>query len=61
MDRYDITIINGIVVTDTEVREYDIAIKNGKTEQVKPRGKLQLDAERCIDAQGGYVMVSHVG
>lgn len=56
---YDIIIINGMVVTDTEVRECDIAVKSEKIVKVAPRGGLKdATTEKTIDAEGGYVMVS---
>jgi dihydropyrimidinase len=55
---YDLLVINGIVVTDTETGEYDIAIKNSKIQKVVPRGTLGgVTSKRTIDAKGGYVMV----
>jgi dihydropyrimidinase len=59
MADYDLLILNGIVVTDTETGEKDIAIKNEKIVKVVPRGSLsEATAVRTIDAKGGYVMVS---
>jgi dihydropyrimidinase len=55
---YDVIIVNGIVVTDTDVGEYDIAIKDEKIARVVKRGELKdAQAEKTIDAEGGYVMV----
>jgi dihydropyrimidinase len=55
---FDVIIVNGIVVTDTEVGEYDIAIKDEKIAKVVKRGELKtVQAESTIDAEGGYVMV----
>lgn len=54
---YDLTIINGIVVTDKEVQEWDIAIQDGKIAKLVPRGGLRdVKCTRLIDAEGGYVM-----
>jgi N-acyl-D-aspartate/D-glutamate deacylase len=62
MVEYDLLILNGLVVTDTETGEFDIAIKNEKIELVVSRGSLKdATAKRTIDAEGGYVMVSHEG
>ena len=58
MAGYDLLVLNGIVVTDTETGEKDIAIKDGKIVQVVSRGTLtEAVAKRTIDAKGGYVMV----
>jgi len=55
---YDVIVLNGIVVTDTEIGEYDIAIKNEKVAKVVKRGELKdSQAAKTIDAEGGYVMV----
>lgn len=54
---YDLLVLNGLVVTDTETGEYDIAVKDEKIEAVLPRGSFaNSTATRRIDAQGGYVM-----
>ncbi|KAF2015575.1 D-hydantoinase [Aaosphaeria arxii CBS 175.79] len=54
---YDVIIVNGVVVTDTELGEYDVAIKGEKIIKVVPRGQLKdASATRTIDAEGGYVM-----
>ncbi|KAF2183806.1 D-hydantoinase [Zopfia rhizophila CBS 207.26] len=54
---YDLIISNGVVVTDTEIREYDIAIKGEKIEKVVSWGALKdAIAGKIIDAEGGYVM-----
>ena len=56
---YDLLVVDGIVVTDTEIGEFDIAVKNEKIAKVVPRGALAgFSANRTIDAQGGYVMAS---
>jgi dihydropyrimidinase len=55
---YDIIILNGLVVTDTDVGELDVAIKDEKIVRVVPRGGLKdVEANKTIDAEGGYVMV----
>jgi dihydropyrimidinase len=59
MALYDLLILNGIVVTDTEIGEKDIAIKDEKISEVVPKGTLsEATAKRTINAKGGYVMVS---
>lgn len=61
---FDLLIVNGLVITDTETRELDIAVKDEKIAKLVPRGKLSnASAKQRIDAEGGYVMVrfgSHV-
>lgn len=54
---YDLVVINGLVVTDQETRDFDIGIKDGKVAEVVPRGSLTGTWKRAIDAQGGMVMV----
>lgn len=57
MAEYDLLIVNGVVVTDEEEGELDIAVKDGKIDSVLPRGGFGgAKAERVIDAEGGYVM-----
>lgn len=57
---YDLVVLNGIVVTDTETGAFDIAVKDEKIHQVVARGGLsEATARRTIDAQGGYVMARH--
>lgn len=59
MAEYDLFVVNGIVVTDIETGNFDIAIKDEKIAKVVPRGGLQgLTAKKTIDAKEGYVMVS---
>jgi dihydropyrimidinase len=54
---YDLIIINGTVVTDVEIQEWDIAIKDEKIAKILPRGGFQdAKSTRTIDAEGGYVM-----
>lgn len=54
---YDLLIINGVVVTDTEIQECDVAIKDEKIAKIVPRGGLKhVKATKTIDAEGGYVM-----
>jgi dihydropyrimidinase len=56
---YDLVIINGIVVTDTEIKECDVAVKDEKIAKIVARGELKASATKTIDAQGGYVMVAN--
>lgn len=57
---YDLVILNGVVVTDTDVGEYDIAVKNEKIAKVAARGSFKdVKSAHTIDAEGGYVMVRH--
>jgi dihydropyrimidinase len=59
MAEYDLLVVNGLVVTDQEAGQFDIAIKNGKISKVSPKGSFgSLAAKRTIDARGGMVMVS---
>ena len=58
MDSFDLVVLNGVVVTASDVAEYDIAIKDEKVALLAPKGLLaNVKAGRVIDAQGGYVMV----
>lgn len=55
---YDLIIVNGVVVSDTEIGEYDIAVRDEKIAKVVSRGGLNdAKAAKMIDAEGGYVMV----
>lgn len=55
---YDLIIVNGVVVTDTEIGEYDVAVKNEKIAKITKKGELKdVKAAKTIDAEGGYVMV----
>ena len=57
MEPYDLLVINGLVVTASDVGRYDIAIKDEKIALLAPSGSLtELAAKRVIDAEGGYVM-----
>ncbi|KAE8443169.1 hypothetical protein EG329_002267 [Mollisiaceae sp. DMI_Dod_QoI] len=56
-EEFDLLIVNGLVITDTETRELDIAVKDEKIAKLVPRGKLSnASAKQRIDAEGGYVM-----
>ena len=58
MESYDLLIINGLVVTASDIGNYDIAIKDEKIALLAPKGSLaEIAAKRVIDAEGGYVMV----
>lgn len=57
--QYDLVIVNGKVVTDTETGDFDIAVKDGQIAKLVPQGGLLgVSAQRTIDAHGGLVMVS---
>ena len=59
MNNFDLLIVNGLVVTASDVAKYDIAIKDEKIALLAPPGVLGKECtERIIDAEGGYVMVS---
>lgn len=61
MDSFDLVIVNGVVVTASDIAEYDIGIKDEKISLLAPKGFLaNATAKRVIDAQGGYVMVCHL-
>ena len=58
MTEYDLLVLNGLVVTDQETAEFDIAVKDGEIAKLVPRGSLKGEsAKKTIDAQGGMVMV----
>jgi hypothetical protein len=58
-EEYELVVSNETVVTDTETREYDIAVKDEKIAKIVCRGGLLGNsAKKVIDAEGGYVMVS---
>jgi dihydroorotase-like cyclic amidohydrolase len=58
MDSYDLLIVNGLVVTASDIGHYDMAIKEEKIALLAPTGSLtELNAKHVIDAEGGYVMV----
>ena len=55
---YDLLILNGLVVTASDIGHYDIAIKDEKITLLAARGSLAAaEAKKVIDAEGGYVMV----
>lgn len=57
MAEYDLLVLNGLVVTVEEMREFDIAVKDGKIARLVPKGGLAgVQAKKTIDAQGGMVM-----
>ncbi|TVY82565.1 Dihydropyrimidinase [Lachnellula suecica] len=57
MSEYDLLVLNGLVVTDQETGQFDIAVKDGKIAKVVPRGTLDgVEAKKTIDAQGGMIM-----
>ena len=58
MEPYDLLVINGLVITASDVGHYDIAIKHEKIALLAPKGSLTGSAaRRVIDVEGGYVMV----
>lgn len=58
MFEYDLLVVNGLVVTASDIAKYDIAIKDEKVALLAPCGSLSKDiATKVIDADGGYVMV----
>lgn len=60
MAEYDLVILNALLVTDTETKACDIAVKNEKIDSVTSKGSLKdAKANKLIDAEGGYVMVNY--
>jgi formylmethanofuran dehydrogenase subunit A len=58
MVEFDLLIVNGIVVTDTEIAENAIAVKDGKIVRLISSSEQPYpSADKVIDAQGGYVTV----
>jgi len=58
MAEFDLLVVNGLVITDQETAEYDIAIKDGKIAELGPRGSFEgVKAKKIVDAEGGMVMV----
>jgi hypothetical protein len=59
MAAYDLIVLNGLVVTDQDTGELDIAVKDGKIAKIVSRGGfVGIEAKKFIDAKGGMVMVS---
>lgn len=59
--KFDCVVLNGTVVTATDVGRYDIGIKNGKIHVLAPAHALaNVPASRVIDAEGAYVTVWHL-
>ncbi|TVY93638.1 Dihydropyrimidinase [Lachnellula willkommii] len=57
MAEFDLLVLNGVVVTDQETGNFDIAVKDGKIAKVVPRGSLHgAKTVKSIDAEGGMVM-----
>ncbi|KAL4878201.1 putative allantoinase [Aspergillus karnatakaensis] len=53
---FDTVILNGTVVTASDIAKYDIGITSGKISLLAPANSLSsAPATRTIDAQGGYV------
>lgn len=58
MASFDLLILNGLVVTASDIGHYDIAIKDERIALLSPKGSLaETQAKKVIDAEGGYVMV----
>jgi dihydropyrimidinase len=58
MTEYDLLVLDGLVVTDQETGEFDIAVRDGKIAEVVPRGSMRGGrAKKTIDAEGGMVMM----
>ncbi len=58
MASFDLLILNGLVVTASDVGHFDIAIRDEKIALLAPKGSLaETQAKKVIDAEGGYVMV----
>jgi dihydropyrimidinase len=56
MDTFDLLIVNGLVVTASDIAHYDIAITDGKIVLLAPQGMLpKAKAKKVINAEGGYV------
>lgn len=56
--RFDYVVLNGTVVTATDIGRYDIGIKDGKIHLLAPALALaNAPASRVIDAEGAYVTV----
>ena len=59
MTVYDLLVLNGLIITDQETGEFDIAVHHGKIAKIVPRGSLTADnAKKTIDAEGAMVMVT---
>lgn len=55
---FDCVVLDGLVITASDVGRYDIAIKDGKIALLAPaRSLATVKANKVIDAQGAYVMV----
>jgi dihydropyrimidinase len=53
---FDLVIINALLVTDTEIRECDIAIKDEKIALIEGKGTLaKSSTKKIIDADGAFV------
>ena len=56
--KFDCVILNGTVVTATDIGSYDIGIRDGKIQVLATSGSLnEFRAGRVIDAKGAYVTV----
>jgi dihydropyrimidinase len=62
MAKYDLLVLNGLVVTHDKTAKLDIAVQDGKIAKLVPKGELNgVRAKKVIDAQEGMVMVSDPG
>jgi dihydropyrimidinase len=53
---FDLVIVNALLVTDTDIKECDIAIKDEKIALIQGRGTIgQYSTKRVIDADGAFV------
>ena len=58
MASFDLLILNGLVVTASDIGHCDIAIKDERIALLAPKGSLaETQAKKVIDAEGGYIMV----
>lgn len=55
--KYDLLIINGVVVTAEDTKQADIAIRGEIVVAIEKHGFLKnSEANKVIDAEGGWVM-----
>jgi dihydropyrimidinase len=58
MSEYDLLIINGVVVTETDNLGRAVAIKDGKIAAFIPKSEQPYpSADKVIDAKGGCITV----
>lgn len=57
MDSLDLLIVNGLVVTASDMAQCNITVKDGKITLLATPGFLSKEkSKRVIDAAGGYIM-----